>query len=152
MKLIFIDMSKFVKRVYSIRLQALTIYLIVSAISRTAQDSTTHTKIKFPIKDFFSKYGQIRWKLWIWSHLLNKSLMESFIFVQCSTSNTLQVLDFDSTKFSAKSGRLHNNVNCSCFWRLWSESRPKLFTDWNSKLVRQGIYDWFSGFLKSLAN
>ena len=41
---------------------------------RTAQ------KLKFSIKDFFSKCDQIRTKLWICSHLLKKSLMESFIF------------------------------------------------------------------------
>ena len=31
-------------------------------------------------KDFFSKCDQIRWN---WSHLLKKSLMENFFFVQC---------------------------------------------------------------------
>ena len=46
---------------------------IISAYS-TAQ------KMKFSIKDFFSKCDQIRRKLWIWSHLLKKTLMESFIF------------------------------------------------------------------------
>ena len=34
----------------------------------------------FSMKDFFSKCNQIRRKLWIWSHLLKKSLMENFIF------------------------------------------------------------------------
>ena len=37
-------------------------------------------KMKFSIKDLFSKCYQIRWKLRIWSHLLKKSLMENFIF------------------------------------------------------------------------
>ena len=37
-------------------------------------------KMKFSIKDFFSKCDQNRNKLRIWSHLLKKSLMESFIF------------------------------------------------------------------------
>ena len=37
-------------------------------------------KMKFSIKHFFSKCNQIRKKLWIWSHLLKKSLMENFIF------------------------------------------------------------------------
>ena len=37
-------------------------------------------KVKFTIKDFFSKCDQIRSFLWIWSHLLKKSLMENFIF------------------------------------------------------------------------
>ena len=37
------------------------------------------------MNDFFSKCDQIRRKLWIWSHLLKKSLMESFIF--CAVFN-----------------------------------------------------------------
>ena len=37
-------------------------------------------KIKFSIKDLSSKWDQIRRKLWMWSHLLEKSLMEKFIF------------------------------------------------------------------------
>ena len=37
-------------------------------------------KMKFSIKDFFSKCDQIHWKLGIWSHLLKKSLMTNFIF------------------------------------------------------------------------
>ena len=37
-------------------------------------------KMKFSIKNSFSKCGQIRGKLRIWSHLLNKYLMEDFNF------------------------------------------------------------------------
>ena len=37
-------------------------------------------KVKFSIKDFFSKYDQICRNLQIWSHLLKKSSMENFIF------------------------------------------------------------------------
>ena len=40
----------------------------------------TVQKMKFSIKDLFSKCDQIRSKLWIWSHLMKKSLMENFIF------------------------------------------------------------------------
>ena len=40
----------------------------------------TAQKIKFSIKDLFSKCDQIRSFLSIWSHLLKKSLMENFIF------------------------------------------------------------------------
>ena len=40
--------------------------------------------MKFSIKDFFSKCDQIRRKLRIWSHLLNESVMENFIF--CAVS------------------------------------------------------------------
>ena len=39
--------------------------------------------MKFSIKDFFSKFDQIRSFLWIWSHLLEKSLMENLFFVHC---------------------------------------------------------------------
>ena len=42
--------------------------------------SNTPQKMKFSIKEFFSKPEQIRRKLRIWSHLLGKSLMENFIF------------------------------------------------------------------------
>ena len=38
-------------------------------------------KLKFSIKDFFSKCDQIRSLLRIWSHLLRKSLIENFIIV-----------------------------------------------------------------------
>ena len=52
----------------------------------------THTtqKMKFSIKDFFSKCAQIHRKLRIWSHLLEKSLMENFIF--CAVSSVAQML------------------------------------------------------------
>ena len=40
----------------------------------------TAQKMKFSIKDFFSKCDQIGSFLRIWSHLLKKSLMENFIF------------------------------------------------------------------------
>ena len=43
-------------------------------------DYFTTQKMKFSIKDFFSKCVQIRIFLRIWSHLLKKSLMKNFIF------------------------------------------------------------------------
>ena len=46
---------------------------------------TTAQKMKFPIKDFFSKYDQIFRKLWNSSHLLKKFFMETFIF--CAVVN-----------------------------------------------------------------
>ena len=42
----------------------------------------TAQKMKFSIKDFFSKCDQICSFLWIWSHLLKKPLMENFIFLR----------------------------------------------------------------------
>ena len=43
-------------------------------------DVDTAQKMKFSIKDLFSKCNQIRSFLRIWSHLLKKSLIENFIF------------------------------------------------------------------------
>ena len=40
----------------------------------------TVQKMKFSIRNFFSKCDQIRRKLRIWSHLLQKSLMENLNF------------------------------------------------------------------------
>ena len=43
-------------------------------------DIPLHNKMKFSIKDFFSKYDQVRRKLRILPYLQKKSLMENFIF------------------------------------------------------------------------
>ena len=51
--------------------------------------------MKFSIKDFFIKCGQIRKKLRIWSLLLKKSLMENFIF-----SAVISTLHEEKVEFS----------------------------------------------------
>ena len=48
---------------------------------------TLHNKMKFPIKDIFSKFDQVHSFLRIWSHLLKKSLMENIIFCTVYLSN-----------------------------------------------------------------
>ena len=48
--------------------------VFLQIVDRTVQ------KMKFSIKDFFSRCEQIRRKLRIWLHLLKKSLMKNFIF------------------------------------------------------------------------
>ena len=47
----------------------------------SSDNQATAQKMKFSIKDFFSKCHQIRRKRLIWSHLLKKSLMGKFIFL-----------------------------------------------------------------------
>ena len=42
--------------------------------------TNTAQKMKFSIKDFFDKCDQVCSFMWIWSHLLKKSLMENFFF------------------------------------------------------------------------
>ena len=69
------------------------IYLLMKGLSKITYKRTlmiskeqlidltgTVQKMKFFIMDFFSKCDQICLFLWIWSHLLKKSLMEHFIF------------------------------------------------------------------------
>ena len=69
---------------------------------RLSSDSVTAQKMKFSIKDFFSKCDQICRKLRIWSHLLKKSLMESLVF--CAVRMSMLVL---------------NNIHCNVdFFRL----------------------------------
>ena len=51
----------------------------LSIMSRKEKTNITAQKMKFSVKDFFSKCDQIRRKLRIWSHLLKKSLLENFI-------------------------------------------------------------------------
>ena len=54
--------------------ESLKIWTSIHGLFFTAQ------KMKFSIKDFFSKCNQIRGKLRIWSHLPKKFLIENFIF------------------------------------------------------------------------
>ena len=51
----------------------------------------TAQSMKLSIKDFFSKCDQIRSFLWIWTHLLKKSLTRNFIFL-CSDPSVILVL------------------------------------------------------------
>ena len=52
------------------------ISLIFWKPTKTSAEFTLHKKMKFSIKDFFSKWGQIRGFLRIWSHLPKKYLIE----------------------------------------------------------------------------
>ena len=70
--------------------------------TRERQDSkcliNTAQKTKFSIKDFFSKFDQIRSILRIWSHLLMKSLMENFHFCSVKTRSRFTITFKDSAK------------------------------------------------------
>ena len=59
-----------------------------------------YKKMKFSIKDFFSKCDQIRSFLRIWSHLLKKYLMENFIF--CAVLDLLSVKEIELSNNFAK--------------------------------------------------
>ena len=62
--------------------------------------------MQFSVKDFFSKCDQICSFLWIWSHLLKKSLMENFIF--CAVIHTFAPRIMASPSL-ALSGNLYIN-------------------------------------------
>ena len=80
----------------------------------------TTQKMKFSIKDFFSKCDQIRRKLRIWSHLLKKSLMENLIF--CAVCNVCCCLDW---LFSYSLAAL---LTVLISFHILVVSRPVLFT------------------------
>ena len=77
------------------------------------QKQGTAQKMKFLIKDFFSKCNQIPSFLRIWSHLLNKSLMKNFIF--CSAKFNTRICNFISisqiTQFSLGEGIISSQTN-----------------------------------------
>ena len=62
-------------------------------VKRTS--ATLHKKIKFSVKDFFSKCDQIRKKLRIWSHLQKKSLIENFTFCAVRYFSRVIYLNFE---------------------------------------------------------
>ena len=53
-----------------------------SEIASLREHQSLH-KNKFSSKDVLNECHQIHWKLWIWSYLLKKSLIENFIIVHC---------------------------------------------------------------------
>ena len=80
----------------------------------------TAQKMKFTIKDFFSKCDQIRRKLRIWSHLLKKSLKENFIFCTVETlTPDLFLSNLPSNSFSCSEElALVNSVAILLRWHL----------------------------------
>ena len=64
----------------------LSLYVCMKILIFWYLEQLSAQKLKFSIKDFFSKCHHIRRKLRIWSHLLKKSLMENFIFCEVTLS------------------------------------------------------------------
>ena len=63
--------------------------------------------MKFSIKDFFSKCDQICSFLRIWSRLLNKSLMENFIF--CTVLGITESSSLTPAKWLEEKGKEISN-------------------------------------------
>ena len=86
--------------------------------------------MKFSIKDFFSKCDQIRSFLRIWLHLLNKSLMENFIFCAASLKkswvflcNKLKIAVkstiYQNSDFSSITGKNLKSLNINIDSEVW---------------------------------
>ena len=89
-------------------------------------------KVKFSIKDFFCKCDQIRKKLRIWSHLLEKSLMENFTFraVTVSCDRYWQFIIENVVSWviviQISMRNFQSYVNYQVFQNHWPEPKPKL--------------------------
>ena len=80
-------------------------------------------KMKFFIKDFFCKCDQICSFLWIWSQLLKKSLMETFIF--CAVSD-IQVAKQEYSNFVKTSIFCYYEIFLKVFWVVQCVVYPEL--------------------------
>ena len=93
-------------------------------------------KMKLSIKDFLNKCDQIRSFLWIWSHLLKKSIMENFIF--CAVLEINQINTEDALETDRKPSR-------------WSESNRSWYVIISERVKLKVFYkDILSGTHNSL--
>ena len=111
------------------------------AVTWISFDLYTAKKLKFFIKDFFSKCDQIRRKVRVWSHLLKKSLMENFIF--CSVIVQFKSIFYFLPKVSSilqklleNSAKHLNKVDLSLSWFHWLELKICL------KLLKERKAKW----------
>ena len=74
----------------------------------------TAQKVKFSVKDFFSKCDQIRSFLRIWSYLLKKSLMENFIFWLVEIGHNYRI---KTMKNSTTASPILNSESRTCLQR-----------------------------------
>ena len=96
-------------------LETLTFILKTKLYAELAALESLPKKMKFSIKDFFSKCDQIRRKLRICSHLLNKSLMKNFIF--CAVCIKVFSLKKTSTFFLEIESLQQNQSLKFIFWK-----------------------------------
>ena len=90
--------------------------------------------MKFSIKDFSSKWDQIRGKLRIWSHLLEKSLMENFIFLCSGGSSLTSLSQILQSSFNAiyRDQTTIENPKLETMHNVWDEKfdLPSFFKIW----------------------
>ena len=106
-------------------------------------DKTTAQKMRFSIKDFFSKNDQIRRKLRIWSHLLKKSLNENFIF--CAVDSEYSSLMFKWIRLWKAANSQQNYVKKVLYddpfaLMIWIDFRPPIFKIWDCWNIRSSLF------------
>ena len=94
---------------------------MITLLIQVVKSNRAAQKMKFPIKDFFSKCDQVRRKLRIWSHLLKKSLMETSFFVHCRYANCHFTIKYfcylryvSRTKLEQKTRRKYTTIYECC--------------------------------------
>ena len=114
---------------------------------------TTTQKMKFSIMYFFSKSDQIRRKLRFWSHLLKKSLMENFFFMQILRKETKI---FIYKKWSHWKNLSPVNMNLNKLVKLCKLSqwisileciKPKIFKSFMGNFIHFNIFIYFNFIL-----
>ena len=95
-------------------LETLTFILKTKLYAELAALESLPKKMKFSIKDFFSKCDQIRRKLRICSHLLNKSLMKSFFFCALELFIDMKLTNNNTSYWSSDLNETWENVNIFC--------------------------------------
>ena len=96
--------------------------------------SYTVQKMKFSIKDFISKYDQIRRKLRIWSHLLKKSWLDNFTFCAVLELFLKKVMPTEPLSVTLGAAPIFSNKPslCSCFHTL-----KEIIQIWNTAMGPQ---------------
>ena len=105
----------------------------------------TGQKIKFFIKDFFSKCDQLRSFLRIWSHLLKKSLMENFIF--CAVHHEyMEIISMMNVSQGTKYASGLYGMNWPKIWvgsaKMEISLSIKIYNTWKRNLVRTTLLWW----------
>ena len=114
---------------------------------------------KNEVKDFFSKYDQIRSFLWIWLHLLKKSLIENFIFCMIHDAVVLWVTTLTATTSPNNLVFTHkfkltglNPMMHQSYWFILLRTLvfPSLFRfTWNSFLHELVIYKIYWSYYRT---
>ena len=111
------------------------------------------TKNEVSIKDFFSECDQIRRKLRIWSHLLKKSLMKTFIFWEVSVASVKRI----SGKYHTQHLLFRTYINTE-FWKTWRNKKrmaqKMLVLSFPDETLRtnRSKYERIRGVFRTLSN